>query len=260
VVFATPHAEARVLGTKLTLTVGATETRLDVREGRVKLTRLSDNASVEVTSGQYAIASDSIKLVAKKAAAATPRLLAEDFDENADARWQKLDGGFPITTKGALEIDLSPRPGEPYGSGWHAAGGLRTRASFPVPFRVSFDVEVSHKDPALNTLVVLTPRVAGPRTSKNEAAIRLRDGEYSVIVEDKHVKQADSPSAAPVRERWTVEFGLKEIALSVNGKPVLRHAHGLAVAGEYFIELQGSAKMEVPAGARIRFDNVKIEP
>ena len=63
-----------------------------------------------------------------------------------------------------------------------------------------------------------------------------------------------------MRERWTVEFGLKEIALFVNGKQVLRHTHGLAITSEYFVELQGAAKMEVPAGARVRFDNVKIEP
>ena len=72
-VFSTPHAEARVLGTKLTLTVSATETRLEVREGRVKLTRLSDNASTEVGAGQFAIASDTIKPAARKISAANPR-------------------------------------------------------------------------------------------------------------------------------------------------------------------------------------------
>ena len=187
-VFTTPHAEARVLGTKLTLTVSATETRLEVKEGRVKLTRLSDSASVEVTAGQFAVASDAIKPVAKKIAAPPPRgVLVEDFDDAADARWQKLEGGFPTTTKGSVDIDLSPRPGEPYGTGWHASGGLRTKQSFAVPFRVSVDVDISHKDPSINTLVVVAPRIAGPRTGKGEAAVRLRDGEYSAIVEEKHV-------------------------------------------------------------------------
>jgi ferric-dicitrate binding protein FerR (iron transport regulator) len=259
-VFVTPHAEARVLGTKLTLSVSASETRLEVKEGRVKLTRLSDLASTEVAAGQFAVASEALKPVAKKIAAPNPRVLAEDFDDAADLRWQKLEGGFPTSTKGSLEIDLSPRPGEPYGTGWHASGGLRTKQSFAVPFRVSFDVEISHKNPSLNTLVVLSPRIAGPRTVKNELAIRLRDGEYSVIVEEKHLKQAESASAAPIHERWTVEFGPKEVALSVNGKPLLRQAHGLTVTNEYCVELQGSAKMDVPAGARVRFDNVKIEP
>ncbi|RPH41064.1 MAG: hypothetical protein EHM91_10450, partial [Planctomycetota bacterium] len=127
--FITPHAEARVLGTKLTLTVGPSETRLEVREGRVKLTRLSDNASVEVTAGQFAIASDAVRPTAKKIAAPNPRVpLAEDFD--TDARWQRIDGGFPTAVKGSLEIDLSPRPNDPYPSTWHVPGGLRTKQSF----------------------------------------------------------------------------------------------------------------------------------
>src|SRR5206468_313097 len=109
-VFATPHAEARVLGTKLTLTVSATETRLEVREGKVRLTRLSDNSWTDVGAGQFAVASEAVKPVAKKIAALNPRVLADDFDENPDARWQKLEGGFPITTKGSLDIDLSARP------------------------------------------------------------------------------------------------------------------------------------------------------
>jgi hypothetical protein len=49
----TPHALARVLGTTFTLSTGAV-TRLDVTEGRVRLTRLSDGKSVEVAAGRTA--------------------------------------------------------------------------------------------------------------------------------------------------------------------------------------------------------------
>lgn len=258
--FVTPHAEARVLGTKLTLTVSEAETRLEVREGRVKLARRSDQASVEVAAGQFAVASDAVRPAAKKLPSANLRVLfAEDFDD--EARWQRIEGGFPTTVKGTLEIDVSPKPSEPYaGATWHIPGGLRTKPSFAAPFRVSVDVEISHKDQAINTLLVLIPMAPGPRTGKSEVAVRLRAAEYSVIVETKHVAQAEHAGAAPVRERWTVEFGLKEVALSVNGKPVLRHAHGLTLAPEYFVELQGAAKLEAPPGARVRFDNFKIEP
>ena len=62
-----------------------------------------------------------------------------------------------------------------------------------------------------------------------------------------------------MRERWTVDFGPKELVFSVNGKTVLRHPHGLTIAPEYFVELQGTAKPDAPAGARVRFDSVKIE-
>ncbi len=55
-VFSTPHADALVLGTRLVLAVTADATRLDVTEGRVRLTRRSDGASVELSAGQYAVA------------------------------------------------------------------------------------------------------------------------------------------------------------------------------------------------------------
>lgn len=56
-VISTPHAEATVLGTEFTLHVTPAFTRLDVREGRVKLTRLpAAVATVTVGAGQFAIA------------------------------------------------------------------------------------------------------------------------------------------------------------------------------------------------------------
>ena len=257
-VFVTPHAEARVLGTKLALTAGTAETRLEVREGRVRFMRLSDKSSVEVAAGQFAVTSDVVKPAARKIPPPSRALLADDFDD--DTRWSRLEGGFPTTVKGTVEIDLSPRPDDPYPTTWHASGGLRTRQSFTAPFRVSVDVEISHKHDSVNTLLVLTPKTPGPRTGKNEIGLRLRDGEYSVIVETVHGPAANTPGGAPIRERWTVEFGLKEVSLAVNGKPVLRHVHGLAITQEYFVELQGTAKRDAPSGARVRFDNLKIEP
>jgi hypothetical protein len=53
----TPHAEARVLGTRLILSVEPEATRLEVKEGRVGLKRLSDGATVDVTSARACTAS-----------------------------------------------------------------------------------------------------------------------------------------------------------------------------------------------------------
>ncbi len=54
-IFETPHAEARILGTRLRLSADGASTRLEVREGRVRFIRLSDGKSVDVVSGQYAV-------------------------------------------------------------------------------------------------------------------------------------------------------------------------------------------------------------
>jgi FecR protein len=53
-VFVTPHGEARVLGTVLRLIVDFASTRLEVKEGKVRLTR--EGRSVDVAAGQYAVA------------------------------------------------------------------------------------------------------------------------------------------------------------------------------------------------------------
>lgn len=52
--FATPHGDARVLGTVLRLVVDGTSTRLEVREGKVQLTR--EGKSSIVSAGQFAVA------------------------------------------------------------------------------------------------------------------------------------------------------------------------------------------------------------
>jgi hypothetical protein len=61
----TAIAEVRVIGTRFTLTTTDGATRLDVSDGRVRLTRRSDQVAAEVSAGQYAIAEDHGDLVAR---------------------------------------------------------------------------------------------------------------------------------------------------------------------------------------------------
>jgi ferric-dicitrate binding protein FerR (iron transport regulator) len=61
----TPHAQASVLGTEFTLTVSAQATRLEVAHGRVGLLRLADRATVEVATGEFAVAATGTELAAK---------------------------------------------------------------------------------------------------------------------------------------------------------------------------------------------------
>jgi len=62
-VIATPQAEARVLGTVFRMVVDAGSTRLEVREGKVRLTR--EAKSVDVPAGQYATAATGQPLAAR---------------------------------------------------------------------------------------------------------------------------------------------------------------------------------------------------
>jgi hypothetical protein len=60
----TLEAEARVVGTRFTLTATNNLTRLQVTEGKVRFTRLLDAAAVVVTSGHYAVAATNYLLAA----------------------------------------------------------------------------------------------------------------------------------------------------------------------------------------------------
>jgi hypothetical protein len=55
-VILTPQAEARVLGTRFTLTADTQATHLEVMQGKVRLTRVSDGSVVRVTAGNPVIA------------------------------------------------------------------------------------------------------------------------------------------------------------------------------------------------------------
>jgi len=63
-VVVTPQAEARVLGTKFTLDVTTNSTRLEVTEGKVRLTRASDGKAVKVTAGYHTVAAANYELAA----------------------------------------------------------------------------------------------------------------------------------------------------------------------------------------------------
>jgi hypothetical protein len=64
-VIATPQAEARVVGTRFSLSVTTNGTRLEVTEGKVRFTRASDGSAVKVTAGNYAVAAPNYKLLAQ---------------------------------------------------------------------------------------------------------------------------------------------------------------------------------------------------
>lgn len=94
--FLTAHAEVRVLGTRLRVETLGESTRLDVTEGKVRMTRLKDRATVDVVAGHYAVASPSGSLASRLARVSTGLVALYPFKEG----------------KGGLVHDLS-RAGSP---------------------------------------------------------------------------------------------------------------------------------------------------
>ena len=101
----TPHAEIAVLGTQFSLVVTAESTRLEVKEGRVRMTRTAETASVEVQAGYGAVAARGQKLEAK------PVVHTRDFQDGAGyvgTRDTAVSGAEPARAFGSeetLEVD-----------------------------------------------------------------------------------------------------------------------------------------------------------
>jgi ferric-dicitrate binding protein FerR (iron transport regulator) len=72
----TAEGEARVVGTRFTLLARTGSTRLEVERGVVRLTRQSDHKTVDVTGGQFAVASPKEDLVARTLRPTGPGLVA----------------------------------------------------------------------------------------------------------------------------------------------------------------------------------------
>ena len=68
---ATPHGEACIVGTTLRLAVEKESTRLEVAEGRVRLSR--SGAAVDVIGGHFAVAAEGVELAARP----LPKMVAE---------------------------------------------------------------------------------------------------------------------------------------------------------------------------------------
>jgi hypothetical protein len=250
----TPHAELRVLGTRFTVTVSATATRLEVAEGRVRLTRISDGASADVGAGFTATAAAGPRPTARRI---NPRLLlAEDFEDPAgvDARWTRVEGPLGFRTAGRLELEVKGGPPE----GWGGAG-LVTRTLFASPFAVAAEVDVSGPHAAWVTAITFQPKSGRP-----EAAFRvqLRENRYGLLVHTeppRELKSADRPAGRSGRERWRVELDGNAVRFLVNDREIFQHRHDLPVAEGYRIDLNSAARHDAPQGTRASFDNVVIE-
>ncbi len=256
-VLATPHGEASVLGTSLRLSVEAASTRVEVKSGRVRMTR-SDGAAVEVRSGHFALAGAGSELAARP----LPRaILIEDFEDprGAGARWEVLTDGFPTTTAARIDIDLSPGPAEAYRNGWGVGGGAQTRASFRLPLRVTADVEVTRVDRGMYAALVFVPAPESDEEPFDRLWVERNGDLLGAGWDNGEMKKVPSSGGSPRRERWIAELDAAEIRFLVNDRETLRLKHGRRVTEGYRLRLEANAGDQVPRGTRVRYDNLRIE-
>jgi hypothetical protein len=261
----TPHAEVRVLGTTLKITIdptGAGSTRLDVLTGKVRLIRLSDGKAVDVVSGYYAVAGAGIDLVSRSSAP-KPKvfLLQENFQDprGVDARWKIVGTAAAIKTAGQLDIDLNPKSPGP--NGWGGAG-LMTRQSFAPSLAMTLDVDLPVLHPSVVAAVVFIPQ-GQKRGGDGVFRVQLRENRYTLTVESgeaRDLASADRAGGAPCREKWRIELDGAAVRFLVDGREIFKHKHELQVPPGYTLGIDGSVRSDAPSGAKAAFDNVAIEP
>lgn len=246
-VFATRQAEAIVLGTRLAFSASE-GTKLEVKDGKVRFTRLEDKRTVTVGAGQVSVAARGAdmnpKRITRGSMMAGAAIWGEDFQEQdeIDKDWSLKTTGPVATTRGQLDIDCSA-DGEV---------NLSPRVPYTAPYRVSVDVEFTQR--LKGTLVALRFQAW-----KSPALVHvdLDEERYYLRVGNQEVS-AEAPRKNPRRERWTVEPAADgSVQLLVDGKPLLKSKRPMANE-EYHVTLMTRAKDALP-GAHVRFDNFLIE-
>jgi len=152
-VFVTPRVSVRVLGTELDLRVVEERTEVAVTEGKVRVTRPSDGAAIEVAAGQMLPVDETGPLVIA-AVPSLPDEWQEDFEHGLPPGWtgQLVREGLPAGSHGALQGTMTPDPsglqlvaGSPFAEqglfAWHPDTMLRVtfRVQPPAWFHICFD-------------------------------------------------------------------------------------------------------------------------
>jgi ferric-dicitrate binding protein FerR (iron transport regulator) len=259
-VLATPHGEATVLGTTLRLLVEPGRTRLDVTEGRVRLRRMPDGKSVDVSAGQFAVAAPGMELAAKPVPTRPAPLLAEAFQDAAafNARWEvprRFPGATLQLAGGRLDIALVPRQNR------RVVGEAVTRAAYRLPLRVGGEVEWSHPQQIVG--LSLMP----PGDDNKDGILATFDGAgYGLSLGtgnwDWRALGADVASSGPWprREAWTLEADESEVVLRVDGRELVRRRPGGRTLDGYHVRIEGTtAKPDLPRPNFVRWDNLFVE-
>jgi len=108
-VLETPEAELRVLGTAFTVAADPGQTRLEVSEGRVRIARRSDRASVEVGPDQAAVVAPGLALSSRSA----PLAFQDAFDGSPLNQWPRAWARHPREAASRSGFAVLADPGRP---------------------------------------------------------------------------------------------------------------------------------------------------
>ena len=283
-IFLTAHAEARVVGTRLTLSATAASTRLEVREGKVRATRKDDGQAIDVGAGQFLQIAKGVSLTPKPVT--TLRVaLHETFERRWNGIWQQggdtnvgikmaADGGS-LSVKTAPKIPqdaASTKLGDPdlvrkvaganaltslSKKDWPRAAWLETRQAFgfsnEVPLRVRTRAWNSHNDPDRIAWVAINRGMSG------QGLVLERRGTLLQLWVDGATAPVWKKDVAAVQEWETLELWISKDQMIVrrNEETLFVGANPLKVKGGT-LSLGVHSKLELAQDEEVRFDDVDV--
>lgn len=283
-VFMTTSAEARAISSRLTLSVTPSFARLEVREGKVRVTRKDDGASTDVAADHFVLVGKGISLTPRPVT--TVRIaLHETFDRaRLGGTWTQgaeANLGIRITSEnGSLSIKTSQKPVQEFGTtgkmpnekaeamgkavhgigalakkDWPRLGWIESRQAFPfsneTPLRIRTRSWNSHNNPDRVTWIALNRGASGQGLS-----LERRGGSLQLWVEGAAAPVWKEDIAA-LQEWETLELWLSKDRMVVrrNEQTLYHGANPLKVrAGS--LSLGILAKMELAQDEEVRFDDV----
>jgi ferric-dicitrate binding protein FerR (iron transport regulator) len=286
-IFSTANAEARVVGTRLTLSVTPSSTRLEVREGKVKVTGKDGGVPVEVGADHFVQIGKGLSMTPKPST--TVRVaLHETFDR---PRWSGIwqQGGEAnlgirmAAESGSLSMKTLQKPAQDVGSSklpsdaadiarkvqgasalaalskkeWPRAAWLETRQAFAfsneAPLRVRTRTWNSHNDADRVAWCAINRGVAGQGLS-----LERRGGSLQLWV-DGAAAPVWKKDVAAVQEWETLELWISKDQMLVrrNEETLYVGANPLRVKGGA-LSLGVNAKMELAQDEEVRFDDVDV--
>jgi len=216
----TPGAAAEVLGTRFRVSVDDAQTRVDVVEGKVKLTREADGASATVSRGQFAASAPTVEPVA---APQPPRVRDALV---ALYRFDEGDGGVAHDVSGVAPIaDLTVD--EPDALEWLDGGGVRfsDRAMFASsgPVTKLVDACVSSNEISVEAWI-------SPSTTDQIGPARIVTLSGDTSTRDFTLGQDGSQESWPPPGGTLYSFRLRTTTTTENGTPPAETARGTVVA------------------------------
>ena len=144
----TPNGTLTVLGTTFRVAADGETTRLVVREGRVKLARTSDGASVEVPAGSFAVAAEGADLRARPARSVWKHTFDTDRGLGQGTRMTLREGDRDVT----VAVPLPRRAPAGYSDGKIAIRGTGVDDGsilplFVIPEQAEFRIRVRSEKP-----------------------------------------------------------------------------------------------------------------